>query len=172
MQCAQKSPGQNADSDSVGPDWGQDSTVLTSSQVRNAVAAGPWKTLEVERDYGNRQAGSHSREFLLGRVRNQTVRITGRSQRHSRKQEGAPGKNIAHRNFNDQLTQEKAAAAMGNSLPICYMWEKCVQICKPQWGALLANVGRFVVFLVSLQMGHVCWCRVSKSLPSGFPDAP
>lgn len=39
-------------------------------------------------------------------------------------------------------------------------------------GELLANVARFVIFLMSLQMGHVCWCRMSKSLPSGFPDAP
>lgn len=60
---------------------------------------------------------------------------------------------------------------MGNSLPIYYVQEKRVQICNSQWGALLANVARFVIFLISLQMGHMCWCRMSKSLLSGFPDA-
>lgn len=51
---------------------------------------------------------------------------------------------------------------MGYCLSICCMREKHGQIYKAQWGALSANVARFVIFLISLQMGHVCWCRMSK----------
>lgn len=55
-------------SDSVGFEWGQDSTFLTGLQGMLLLLVHGY-TLEVTRDYGNREAGC-SREFILERVRN------------------------------------------------------------------------------------------------------